>query len=247
MSKKSCIIFDFDCTITQKHLYYLLNESKVFMSMYNVPEENHNEVYELASKINNGNTLTDNQTTQFINLIFGGTERLAMLKNFLSKCLNNGLDLYISSRGFLSDITQSLLIVGLLNYFCCIHSTLDKAIYYPYFNKKIKFDHGKDIFIMNLMDGAFMGQYDNLFYIDDTHTEHKKLCTIFNVINKENDIDIATIVSNGVIKYYTFIGSIIKDVGGGISNTDIKLFESAYKTITSKEFNQIINNLKRSK
>lgn len=235
---KTCIVFDFDCTVTYRHMYFFLNDVDNFNKMYEVPGMNKDQIRALSNAIRSIyiknkkfvshdkliqdklSLPSDSILNKFIDIIFGGFERVDILNKFLKRYHENGIDLHISSRGHLREIILALRITGLFDYFTTIHSTLDKLIYQKNGSRIVQYDQAKDKLIMYMLKH----QYDNVFYIDDTHLEHERLksdlanycsCTGYEQCALLVDID---------IKNYIFINTLTKN-GSGIGGLEISLFD----------------------
>lgn len=228
-TSNTCIVFDFDCTLTNEHLYYLLHDTDNFIKMYNIRDKT--EIYDMANTIKSiysvDNTKIDcdiilpkSITKKFIDTIFGGSSRIKILDKFLKKCIKQNIDLYISSRGYLRDIITSLKITNLLKYFKSIHSTLDKTIYQIDNQiKTIDYNSGKEFFILNILN-----HYTNVLYIDDTLTEHERLKNIFVLKNSGTGYELYSTLIDNVTKYYAFINTLTKN-GSGIATTEIDIIK----------------------
>lgn len=251
--ENSCIIFDFDCTITSRHLYYFLNDSAKFIEIYKGIDSE--KLHITASYINslqwqNGialdyatlaNTVLDidkNDAEYFCEIIFGGDERLELLKNFFKTCQEKNIEMHISSRGNLRNIILALKISGLLKYFNSIHCTIDKKIYYRD-GKTENFNFSKDTLIFEMLKNS----YDILFYIDDTNTEHERLKKYLDILDENPEYDFYAYRAQDKYKYYLFINGIVQNTGGGIAEKQIEIFLRIFSDITrAREHKKLTNN-----
>ena len=102
--KQSVIVFDFDETLTVKHVYHLIGGGHIIN--WHLPLS--------------GEQILDNEE-YLTNEIFGGKKRLHDLKTRLTK-LRISSDLVISSNNYLEHIKRALTKVGLIEYFGWIHA-----------------------------------------------------------------------------------------------------------------------------
>jgi hypothetical protein len=102
--KQSVIVFDFDYTLTVAHMYHLIGGGHIIKWRQTLTREQ----------------ILDNED-YIAEEIFGGNERLNLLKRRLSR-LSITSDLVISSNNYLEHIKRALTKVGLLDYFGWIHA-----------------------------------------------------------------------------------------------------------------------------
>jgi len=118
-------VFDFDCTLTTRHLYYFVNNLSNFIQVFpDVTSETrltlaqinrlHGWINDYFSGRDSFFTNHSQNKEQFINLIFGNEKRITKLGNmFKAIGINN---LYIASRGIKEQIIKVLDLVGLGGY-----------------------------------------------------------------------------------------------------------------------------------
>ena len=202
---KTCIIFDFDFTLTEKSLDETLSHNKISSSELNV--------------------ISDEKKNEVVNTIFGGYHRLYILKKFLRNAFNKHIDLHISCHNHLKDIIFVLEEADLLEYFRTIHSILDKTIqqnflivhhvYYPY---------SKDRFVFDTLHQ----DYIHVIYIDDNHNYHNILKPLLDNCIEHATYDIGRIQIDDVVKKYTFIKT-LKHNGAGLYNIELRILNNLCK------------------
>lgn len=241
---KKCIIFDFDCTITEKHFYYLMEDKITFIGMYDnkygIKTKNdvlfglilyieslrhYNNDMSINEFITTNIIKDDKKVNDLIEIIFGSRERLEMLRKFFDKCQKEGIDLCISSRGIFSDIIIALKLTNLLPYFKIVHSVGDYIIYYSETNScEKKYAHGKEDLIIEMTD-----RYTTVIYIDDDHSVHNKLLnSAVNVYEKNDNYEWCKFIKN-TDKNYFFVNTLEKNIGGGIKDGEIKIMNEIIK------------------
>ena len=200
---KTCIIFDFDFTLTEKSLDDTLNHNKISTGERIV-------------------TRSDQDKNAFVNDLFGGYHRLYILKKFLRNVFNKHIDLHISCHNRLKDIIFALETADLLQYFKTIHSVVDKTIqqnflivhhvYYPY---------NKDRFVFDTLHQ----DYTNVIYIDDNQSYHHMLKSLLDNCIEHATYDIGRIQIDDVAKKYTFIKT-LKQKGDGMFNLELRILNN---------------------
>ena len=111
--KNTCIVFDFDCTITVQHLFKSLycEYYKSDICLDNKFEKFKDQFINFKENTNNKDKEFKNN---FIELFFGGIDRYHKMKTFFKELISEHDDLYISSNGYQIDILKSLQLVGLV-------------------------------------------------------------------------------------------------------------------------------------
>lgn len=109
--RTQAVVFDFDRTLTKRHLYHLMHGGHPVHSVWDRLRYPHLERAHLL------------QDKAFLEEdVFGGRERVAALRSFLGELREQGVTLYISSLNFLEPIRLALAQVGLLDYFDYINA-----------------------------------------------------------------------------------------------------------------------------
>jgi hypothetical protein len=203
-------IFDFDCTLTVRHLFYFLNNLAEFKKLYSteltsisISEDVINNIYIFARyhlKLDDtSSTINEVEGKElFIKIIFGSQERIEILKNMFTDIGTDNL--YIASRGIKDQIIKTLDFVGLGGLIKSENITgggTEKT--------KILNDH-----IVK----------ENVFYVDDDNTEHldfvRVLGTNLRLTRENTSINTYThIPTNTTYKFYK---NLVKNTGGGIKN-----------------------------
>jgi serine/threonine protein kinase len=163
--KNRCAIFDFDCTLTSVHTAY------AEMGILETAIDENKEYQSIIQKMKLGRDTSD-EIVKIINIFFGGIERLEMLRNMIETLIENGFDIYISSRGNCEVIEKMLTITDLRKYILEINANGIGCV-----NQK------KDVYIKNLMARG----YDTLIYADDDHGEYHILIESLTGKNMESE------------------------------------------------------------
>jgi phosphoglycolate phosphatase-like HAD superfamily hydrolase len=124
--QKKAIVFDFDCTLTSVHLYFLRNSKEDFVKTPEWLDLCDENSIDLISKILDDKTpmvdLDDEKKEKLVNVIFGGEERLRMLRDFLELLKKNEFDIYISSNNSHQQIVEVLNLFNLTEFFVDINA-----------------------------------------------------------------------------------------------------------------------------
>ncbi len=107
----SAVVFDFDRTLTKRHLFHLMHDGHPVHSVWDRARWPH---------IERANLLQDREF--LIEDVFGGAKRVAALADFLDELLLQGVTLYVSSLNFIEPVKLALRQVGLLDYFAYINA-----------------------------------------------------------------------------------------------------------------------------
>lgn len=235
---KRCIIFDFDCTLTKTHFYYFTSEFNTYKRMY-LDDENingkkfffannqlvnmsMNDIINLQQYIStniwkikrtevNNFILNEEQKKLFINIIFGGSKRIEILKKYFDFFKNNNIDIHISTRGYYAHVNWCLKIIGLDGYIKDINSMSgtrifedDKFVFYK--SRDLAGDseeqiiyNGKmyNLLLKNISDDAryykhdyfkdhILHKYNLAVYVDDSELYYN-LLTLKRDLIKEKD------------------------------------------------------------
>jgi hypothetical protein len=148
-SGSNVFVFDFDCTITTRHLFYFLNEKEKFKRLYGEIDED--KYTNILNYFNRDITITEVDVIEYFKeTIFGDRERRNKLKIMLF--LLGTENIYIASRGIKEQIIKALTLAELINFFDTEHITG---------GKKPKQDILNDLI-----------ETKNVFYTDDDLHEH---------------------------------------------------------------------------
>ena len=212
MKSDKCVVFDFDCTLTKRHFYHFLNNYSKFKNLYDKEFTDWDKIKELKERVKpyfdgKSSIISNNDIKSIINIIFGGTKRLTMIKSMLNKLHNNKIHLNISSRGCTNEIYNFLRLYDLCNYFNFVNGCRNTYILSDdkdkYIKNTIKTDGKIDFFKRFIIN-----RYNFITYIDDDKKEH-------NIMKK--------------YWKYNFIDSLERETGGGISEKEIIKIENIYK------------------
>ena len=156
MKKKQVVVFDFDETITEKHLWKFLykhENSKYFLHLFNSGSES-------AAR-----WVRDE--------IFGGNARINSLKKYFESIVSqDDVDLSISSHGLLSDITKALSYTDIhLETFKFIHGRMQFCIVKT--NEIIDTPLDKQYVIENLLLNKY--GYDHAIFVDEIAKDRNRL------------------------------------------------------------------------
>eukprot|EP00940_MAST-03C_sp_MAST-3C-sp2_P001698 g1698.t1 len=103
---RCAVFFDFDCTISKRHLFGTMRGRWSFcMDAFDAEFTDWSDQPKLST--------TD---LRFVEFIFGGKERLAMLRDCFDK-LKVLADLYISTHGLCNDVLSALKMCDMIKYF----------------------------------------------------------------------------------------------------------------------------------
>lgn len=193
-------IFDFDCTLTSTHLFYLLNNTPQFVTLFGSDLVSDFDSFVTLFKnyfirgIDGGASDPQNKLL-FINLIFGSWERLEAIKQMFTKIGKNNL--YIASRGIKEQIISVLNYVGLKNLVDESHIT------------------GGDVLKVHVLNNQITNH--NVFYMDDDHEEHEEFVKGINLMKTSSNDILAVYNCIPSEKTYTFYNGLVKNKAGGIS------------------------------
>lgn len=144
--KTKNFVFDFDCTLTAKHLFHVIRSGDVYLSDLKEEYKHHDgqTTWDRASKSILAQLLVDDakiessewtdedddrtssakyvgkylsDASSFLLYIFGGEERLKHLRKFLSALHGDGFRLHVSTKGLVSEVVTVLRAVDLINFF----------------------------------------------------------------------------------------------------------------------------------
>ena len=216
-SLKTAIVFDFDCTLTKRHWYLFNNNIDSFYRLYTrkgVPDVVRLDISldELKDiKMQYLDNPADEIIEKVIDLIWGSKERVSLLKRFLVDLRDNySIKMFISSRGLVDQIEQGLDLIDIRDFFDNYQGTSSPQ------RLKHKLDSVSDVCSNPrdketfILDCLFGDDYYNVIYIDDDHTENRTITRQFSTLkSKEPRLN------------YSFVNSLTKDIGGGISKIQI--------------------------
>lgn len=234
--ERSCAIFDFDCTLTVRHLYHLVYTLNYFEGrLFNVNyiPENVNPMNYRPPKLNsffdmqisnyfknsnsvnfiNDSVLNEEIMEYFLTIIWGGRNRIELIKNMFQTLKDNNIDIIISTNGKEKDVVRALQLAGLSGYVKLIHEGISGNTF-PNVGKY----NGKYNFIL----GYIMTNYNKILYIDDDGSDSEKV--IAKLMDKYDcEIESGKYHScDNEIDYY-FIDNLRKDMGGGITPEQIDI------------------------
>lgn len=158
---KSCIIFDFDCTITYSHVYWLVHNFNYYMTKWGqyLPVSQ-TDLLTIQSIITNRtpfDTLSENIKSNICLITYGGEQRLSHIKHMLEYFREKGYYIYISSNNKCSFINYLLQNFDLKKYFLFVHSIKNMLSF-----------QNKKLFILDIQK---TNQFNNVYYVDDTDAE----------------------------------------------------------------------------
>lgn len=215
------MVFDFDATLTARHLYWFLQGEPQFNRLYN------NVHYDssIAHKLRDNQNLTVDENNYIVDTIWGGRARLEMIRQMLTLLHKNNITLMISSNGNVSQIKQTLKMVDMLHFFHTISGSGGHI--YPT-------NRGLYVGKVQFLEGFVLKPNTKVAYIDDDSREHDQLRKYLPRLGYQGSsnlqFDQYTQLTDGIVTAeYLFIKSLVKDVGGGISQQEIDLIESFFK------------------
>ena len=113
--KKAALFFDFDCTLSARHLYGTIKGWERCVKEFNEVFPKGLEIYESDKK-----TFKD----EFVAYIFGGAERIRHLREFFDSIRNElPTHLYVTTFGKGDEVISMLKAAGLLRYFSKIQAS----------------------------------------------------------------------------------------------------------------------------
>lgn len=212
-NSRNHIVFDFDCTLTNKHWWkgIYLNQ---FSNDSNLMETlNDDELFIVSNVDKFGPNNPIHKSKQFKNIpnllkyLWGGNERLKMIKTLITDLHYNNVRIHISTNGCLYEVMALLDMSDIdLNMFMYIHGYNDernaKIMYDTHYKECLKFATFTKIeFIEYVNENYKPNEY---VYIDDDSKEYTNACKICKTINLRYE--------NGGINdnYVTFIKEIFK-------------------------------------
>ncbi len=141
---------------------------------------------------------------EFIDLIFGGADRLSNLRQMLYDIIIAGGDIYISSRGNKQFIMKSLQLAG-----------IDVIIN----SSNITGSEKPKVHLLNELIAS-----RDVFYVDDDHEEHNKFCTQLHGLgcdpgSRTETSELTSCIIRG--HKYKFMNSLVKNVGGGLNDAQM--------------------------
>jgi FMN phosphatase YigB (HAD superfamily) len=184
--RKKAFVFDFDCTLTFVHLFYLLFNTELFIEDFQhqvkyvqkVIEKYKNMGYSdikslvmmielaLTSNFYVFSKVTDDI---IVDIVFGGIERVSQLRELMHTLKNNGFNIFISSNSPCNIIVRSLKYAKLYDLVEKINTTKKKGI--EEIGEKCIYEYSKSLFIENLL---FEG-YLSIYYVDDSTRDLKEI------------------------------------------------------------------------
>lgn len=179
-SSPTYFVFDFDCTISSRHTYFFLNVFHIYTTQFRPPPQSEEDVdflshlHRVADKLKHTRALNDAEKSVFIEELFDGPERLEVLRSFFESLKARQYHLIIASRGNREQIMHCLRTIG----------------FDDLFEKENIYDNAtnKTTLILELLQQ----KHANVFYIDDTHDEHRLLLEHHQQLMKMDDENISS-------------------------------------------------------
>lgn len=170
------VVLDFDCTLTYAHTYYFFTHLDQFIEYDNgiwTQGYTKKQLKDLANFLDDkfldidtfrADEVDEKNKDMFIDIIFGGKDRLQKIKEFLTD-LSKYAKLYISSNQYYYTIVGSLILGGLDKFFLEPEiEEEEEKIYRVNANESIYNQDDKALFIYKLHD---KNPTANIHYIDD--------------------------------------------------------------------------------
>ena len=233
--KNTCIVFDFDCTLTEKHVWYLYNfyptnpdgttnkhgngltKYRDFYENKNTSDDYMREKYDIyvnalrKSVDNNDNQSLNNIRNQFIEFIMGTQQRIKNIKTMLDE-QSKTADLCISSMNYNRNVSKILELLGWKDDFKHIHTMAGESQIYT--NDKLPLIEdmkNKPEFINWLVNRG----YKNVVYIDDDKGPNDTICDGQKCIKKQNNNTCCYDYRQyNVLTRYFYISTLKKDTNG---------------------------------
>jgi hypothetical protein len=182
------MVLDFDCVFSQHHHWKTLEGKNDVDS--NSDDRSFHPHYLLAERVLGKDILNsvsfkdgkimgpESSTNAYLNFLFGGQDRLRLVKEFLKSLLAIDIKIYISSRGILSHIKSILEAVGLIDHIAAVDANDDNEAVRLWYDvesgetKKLGFA-GKCDTIVYL--SKQVGATGDVLYADDDTSEKQEL------------------------------------------------------------------------
>lgn len=225
------IVFDFDCTISTRHVYRMIHSPTQFYQKNQTPPEIAKKIDKLSKKINKLKESVEDTSslininfdvekdlmTVLVDYMFGGRERLELLTSFFKQHYEKA-DLYILSSGFLADVLIVLKILNWFDYFHGVSGQSDELLYIRGNDKVLRYIESKAAFIKKEL---LCRDYLTIIYVDDDHRENYELI-------RDREFECSTYhnlgyvkceykgIEHGRVKNYHFINTLVNE-GNGIT------------------------------
>lgn len=212
-TKENHIVFDFDCTLTEKHWWKGIYLGQFSLNSDLVNKLNGREIYILENYKNFDPEICLHRISEFddmpnlLDYTWGGDERLCNVRNFLKELSESGVKIHISTNGQVNEVMALLDKSNIsLDIFTYIHgfnnTRTTKIMYNVNRNKYVKFTtRDKVEFIKYVHNHHPIKEYA---YIDDDPCEYAKAREICKTINLKNE-------SGGMTcEYFVFIKELFK-------------------------------------
>jgi len=122
-SNSCALFFDFDCTLSANHLYGTVRRWRMWMPRFDKAFPTGLEVFSKCGDPSDSRWIEELLSNQeFVRYIFGGIERIQMIKCALRKCQSAGAEIFISTFGTCLEVILALRSVGLLKFFSRIQA-----------------------------------------------------------------------------------------------------------------------------
>jgi len=235
---EKAIFFDFDCTLTYTHVYWLLTDIHQYSQKWGSTLDN-------IDMNNLELIILDPDWEKYRNIltyvIFGGDERLAQIRLFLQKIKDNDFDIFITSNGNCVDIVKILKFFDLFHFFKGINASM--RLPSPDYNCNELPKH-------RYIDG-FAKTYKEIYYVDDDPTENGKLREVKQLIFERRYLNIPVKIehigkTDPNVKRYIYFGKNIgleKDKNGltieMLNQIEKYIFDTEQNLENTIESNQI--------
>ena len=187
LREMNSFIFDFDCTLTYTHFYYFTHDLNTYCKKFKIRLDNEIKILQkdIINYLKENIYIPLNSLVYFTELIFGGTERLRLIKKFLNKL--NLKNVYIASRGNKNDICKCIDLLGI----------------------KIPHDNifGNETPKVNVINNLI--NVGNVFYVDDDRQEHMEFIKDFETNSR---LPFTSCIKNN--NHYVFMNSLMKEGSG---------------------------------
>jgi predicted phosphatase len=214
LKNNKVVIFDFDCTITQVHVYFVSNKMDILKELYNSKLPNEDDFYNITLGIKI-EKLNEHHKRKLIESVFGGEVRLKFLKNMFDIMKKLGYFLVIASDNKYNTINTLLEMVNLRSYFDIIKDRSDVYSNKKYLSKLFplnmqSYDYSKDYFINEIFEHGV----NKIVYFDDDSIYFNKLKN--TICNKYLNF-YKCFVNNDSNKILLFFSNLEKN-GHGLNN-----------------------------
>jgi hypothetical protein len=185
------VVFDFDCTLSVRHLYMVVNLPNLLSKYREDVVENMDRTNidgqssKIIKKIYANEVVSSEElkgATAFSEYIFGGEVRIAKLKGVLDRLYQQNVELHISSKGILSNVLAVLENLQLISFFTSIHANAEAGKgTQVYTTKSQLFEETGDNFFKPHFIASLVSNRTKsvVYYVDDDqgfYAEVKAMC-----------------------------------------------------------------------